>query len=79
MWHILPVAQDSRQPRQPDLPGCPEVARQPEQAALEVALPIGEATKASTGEQVGNPTELPWDDDSLLYELDEREGMRAEA
>ena len=56
MWHILPVAQDSRQPRQPDLPGCPEVARQPEEASPVVAPSIGGATGAGAGGQVGNQT-----------------------
>ena len=56
MWHFLPVAQDSRQPRQPDLPGCPEVAGQPEEASPVVA-PLGEgATGAGTGGQAGNQT-----------------------
>ena len=74
-WHFLPIAQESRQPRQPDLPGCPELARQPESAAPVVAPTGGRATGANPDGQAGNPDGLPLDD----YEQAEREGMQEES
>ena len=74
-WYLCDPAQKSRQAGQATLPTLPDPARQAEEASPVVA-PLGEgATGAGTGGQSGNQNELPWDDDSLLYERDEREGM----
>ena len=65
MWHFLPIAENSGQPEQQDLPGCPVVARQPEEASPVVA-PLGEgATGAGTGRQPGNQTTT----DTDLFDL----------
>ena len=74
-WHILPVAQESRQP---DLPGLPEVARQPKPAAPVVAFSRREATGAGDSGQAGNPDDdLPYDGED--YEQVEREAIQAES
>ena len=52
-WRLVPLAEESGQARQPDLPGLPEVARQPEEAPPVVASPIGRATGAGAGEEPG--------------------------
>ena len=74
-WHILPIAEGISATRQPDLPGCPELARQAKSAAPVVAPTIGRATGADTGGQAGNPDDdLPYEGED--YEQAEREGMQ---
>ena len=53
MWHLLPLAEGISASRQPTLPGLPELAGQPGEAAPVVAPTVGRATGAGAGEQSG--------------------------